>query len=232
MNQTTIAVLLAGGKGTRLASSVPKQFIEVNGRMILSYSLETLLKHAGIDGVWIVCEEAWRNQIGDEADKLKLPMEKLLGFSLPGERSRQESIRNALRDIVKLSPAHVLVHDAARPNLSVKMIDDCLEALKSHDGVMPVLPMKDTVYYSEDGQQVSKLLERDRIFCGQAPEAYDFKNYFDSNEALSLVDISKVRGSTEPAVMAGMDIAMIPGDEHNFKITTIADLERFREQIQ
>jgi 2-C-methyl-D-erythritol 4-phosphate cytidylyltransferase len=232
MKLITIAVLLAGGKGTRLASSVPKQFIEVNRRMIISFSLETLLKHAGIDGVWIVCEEAWRDQVRNEIRRLQLPMKKLLGFSLPGERSRQESIRNALRDFFKISPTYVLIHDAARPNLSSKMIDDCLEALKTHDGVMPVLPMKDTVYYSENGQQVSRLLERDRIFCGQAPEAYDFKKYYAANEALSLEDISKVRGSTEPAVMAGIDIVMIPGDERNFKITTAEDLDRFREQFR
>ena len=97
---------------------------------------------------------------------------------------------------------------------------------------MPVLPMKDTVYYSEDGCTVGKLLDRKTIYAGQAPEVFLLGKYREANRRLLPDRILAVNGSTEPAVMAGLDVAMIPGDERNFKITTRADLERFQKIIQ
>ena len=95
-----------------------------------------------------------------------------------------------------------------------------------------MLPMKDTVYLSRDGKSVSSLLNRQEIFAGQAPELFVLGKYYESNERLLPQKILKVNGSTEPAILAGMDIAMIPGDENNYKITTGTDLKRFREYIE
>lgn len=112
------------------------------------------------------------------------------------------------------------------------MIDTCVEALLGHDGVLPVLPMKDTVYVSEDGKSISSLINRSQVFAGQAPEVFALGKYYEANRRLLPDRILAINGSTEPAIMAGMDIAMIPGDEENYKITTKADLERFSEKIK
>ncbi|MDE7233113.1 MAG: 2-C-methyl-D-erythritol 4-phosphate cytidylyltransferase, partial [Lachnospiraceae bacterium] len=104
--------------------------------------------------------------------------------------------------------------------------------VSGHDGVLPVLPMKDTVYQSTDGKRVGALLNRSEIYAGQAPEAFRIGPYYEANKKLCPDRILKINGSTEPAVMAGMDIVMIPGDEGNFKITTREDLERFKEIIK
>ena len=127
---------------------------------------------------------------------------------------------------------YVMIHDAARPCLSQELIGFCLKAAGGHDGAIPVLPMKDTVYSSTDGQRISSLLERNEIFAGQAPEVFVLGKYLEANESLLPDRILQINGSTEPAVMAGMDIAMIPGEEKNFKITTQADLERFCRIIE
>ena len=126
---------------------------------------------------------------------------------------------------------YVFIHDAARPLLSAEIIADCLDGALDHDGAMPVLPMKDTVYYSRSGNVVDRLLDRSTIYAGQAPEVFLLGRYYEANRSLLPDRIWEINGSTEPAVLAGMDIAMIPGDEKNFKITTMADLERFRSII-
>lgn len=95
----------------------------------------------------------------------------------------------------------------------------------------PVLPMKDTVYCSEDGRSITSLLDRSTVFAGQAPEVFLLGRYLQASRRLLPDAILRINGSTEPAIMGGMDIAMIPGDEGNFKITTREDLERFRRII-
>lgn len=232
-----IALILSGGTGRRMGLNVPKQYIEVCGRAIISYCMESLSGHDGIDAIQIVAEEEWRDLITESMEQLTKTREpgissKFKGFSQPGA-SRQLSVLNGLKDIKEYAADsdYVLIHDAARPMLSVQMISECLDAVAGHDGVIPVLPMKDTVYSSKDGRVITSLLNRSQIFAGQAPELFVLGKYYEANVSLLPNDIMQINGSTEPAVIAGMDIAMIPGDEGNFKITTSTDLERFRETV-
>ena len=125
---------------------------------------------------------------------------------------------------------YVIIHDAARPLVSAETITACLEGCREHDGVMPALPVKDTVYYGAGGK-IESLLDRSRVIAGQAPEAFRFEKYYGANLKLLPDRILQINGSTEPAILAGMEVQYIPGDERNFKITTQTDLERFREIV-
>lgn len=225
-----IALILSGGTGTRLGESMPKQYIDAGGRMIITYCLETLAGHEEIDAVQIVADPLWQETILKEAALHNVAPGKLFGFSKPGE-NRQQSIFHGLQDIKEYAGRDdlVLIHDAARPLLSKEQIADCLAAVCEHDGAMPVLPMKDTVYFSNDGQHVSNLLDRSSIFAGQAPEVFRFGSYYEANLRLLPDKILSINGSTEPAILMGLDIVMVPGDERNFKITTQNDLKRFQQ---
>lgn len=227
-----VALILSGGSGVRLGSDIPKQYLEVKGRPVISYCIERLSRHEGIDAIQIVAAPEWQPQIIDWL-KVYDVCEKFQGFSIPGE-NRQLSIYHGLEDIRSYADDAdiVLIHDAARPLLSARMITDCLQAMEGSDGVMPVLPMKDTVYKSVDGKNVSMLLDRTQIYAGQAPEAFRIGLYYEANKRLFPDVIYGINGSTEPAVMAGMHIAMIPGDEGNIKITTRNDLERFQRFME
>lgn len=226
-----IALVLAGGKGTRLGEGVPKQYREVEGKAIIQYTLEIVSKTSQIDELWIVADESWHeyvlNGMGTDVKCL------FGGFSKPG-KTRQLSILNGLQDIRNggKEVKYVMIHDAARPLVNIELIDECFKTIGGHQGVLPVLPMKDTVYFSENGETVSSLLKRHCIFAGQAPELFDFEAYYQANKSLNTEIMMNVNGSTEPAIMAGMDIVMIPGQEGNFKITTMVDLVRFREIIE
>ncbi|MCL2254611.1 MAG: 2-C-methyl-D-erythritol 4-phosphate cytidylyltransferase [Lachnospiraceae bacterium] len=226
----TIALLLSGGIGTRIHADKPKQYITVNGQMLITYSLLTILGHEGIDAVQIIASSEWHSNITNDLPQQEKLKDKMRGFSQPGE-NRQQSILNGLTDILRYAKPDdlVFIHDAARPLLSVNMISDCLHAIGGYDGVMPVLPMKDTVYLSENGNEISKLCDRKCIFAGQAPELFRLGRYYEANLLLLPNRIKLINGSGEPAVLAGMKIAMIPGDERNFKVTTAVDLERFHE---
>lgn len=231
-----IAVILAGGTGARLSSDIPKQYIEVEGKPVIGYCLDTFFAHSSVDAVQIVADVSWRGYIQEymenSAEISKETLYKWKGFSDPGE-NRQLSIYHALEDCMEYANPEdrVLIHDAARPFVSADCIAVCFEEAERHDGVLPVLPMKDTVYLSEDGKKISSLLKREQIFAGQAPEAFRLGKYREANRALLPDRIRKINGSTEPAIMAGLDVVMTQGDEGNFKITTMADLERFRQKL-
>ena len=219
------AVILSGGVGTRLGLDIPKQYYEVNNRPIIRDVIEVLEQSDMVDGIVIVAAPEWQDYVGKQISVT----EKFIGFALPGE-NRQLSIYSGLcllRDVLDLENSIVLIQDAARPNTSKELLERCFSLEENADGAMPVLPMKDTVYLSEDGKQVSALLNRQQVFAGQAPESFRLGKYLAANEALLPDKILNINGSTEPAILAGMNIQMIPGDENNFKITTEADLKRY-----
>ncbi len=237
-----IALLLSGGTGSRIRSEVPKQYIRVGGQMIVTRSLCRLMMHGLIDGVWVVAARDWQDAIVEDVgaslrdaagdnEQYQQWKKKLLGFSAQGE-TRADSIYRGLLDLrQRMDPMDVvLVHDAARPQVSEEVITACLMACATHDGAMPVLQMKDTIYESVNGKVIGRLLERDRLFAGQAPEAFRYGRYLEAYRRIPTNQMLLLHGSSEPAVMAGMDIAMIPGEESNYKITTDEDLKRYMKQ--
>lgn len=222
-----VAIMLSGGIGTRVGGDIPKQYLEINGKRIIYYSLDTMAKSEWINKICIVASKEWQKTIMEEIDDAA--KQKIIGFAEPGE-NRQLSILNGMEFIKSyyedVSDCDaVFIHDAARPYLTEEMIEKYISAIENHDGVLPVLPMKDTVYISEDGNSISSLIDRKKIFAGQAPEVFRFGKYYKANKALLPDRIKLINGSTEPAVMAGMDVVMVPGEEKNVKVTTINDIK-------
>jgi len=246
-------ILLSGGVGARLGASTPKQYIEVNGKSILEYTLNAVKAWKNMDSLIIVADRQWWEYIDDmvrkvfseelsELDIQSRPCENFgfLGFTEPG-KNRQLSIYNALRAIKDYmgNDAVVMIHDGVRPCLSSELIERCDAAMNlrnpdqgSSDGVMPYLEVKDTVYVKDADGNISGMLDRGSLAAGQTPEFFDYGKYLKANEDLSEEEMLLIHGSTEPAVKAGMKIALVPGDEGNFKITTPEDLERFSQRLK
>lgn len=220
------AIILAGGIGSRLGANRPKQYIEVNGRPIISYCLDTFENNQIIDEIIIVVSDEWLDYVSEIVSKLS----KFSRFA-PAGSSRQHSIFNGLKFCDPRTES-VIIHDAARPNVSNNLIDECFACLNGYDGVMPVIPVKDTIYYSEDGDQVNSLLNRDHLFAGQSPECFNYDMYYTVHKSLSENDLALIKGSSEIAFMHNMRIKMIKGDESNYKITTLSDLEKFKQEVK
>ena len=218
----TYALILSGGTGTRMGLDLPKQYLEFRGKPIIEYSLSTFDRHPLIDRMIIVADRQWRGEI----DKwlCDFSIKKFAGYAGPGE-TRQYSIINGLKEIDRLGGADkVIIHDAARPLVSDKIITACLENLDGCDGVMPVLPAKDTFYLLDEQGMASKLLPRSLLAAGQAPEAFDYKKYYAANMSLSRDEVIKINGSSELALKCGLTVKTVRGDERNIKITTPNDL--------
>ena len=229
----TIAVILAGGIGSRMrtTNNIPKQYLKINNRIIISFCLETFEKDDLTDKIYIVADKLWRDVIDDCIKSAGIT--KFKGYCEPGE-TRQLSIYNSLKVISETVGAEdvVIIHDAARPLVTKDLIDECYKACEEYDGAMPVLPVKDTFYMSSDGTNISSLLKRSELFAGQAPESFKFRKYYEVHNKMSVEDIKKINGSSEIAYINGLNVKMISGDERNFKITTQEDLKNFERILQ
>ena len=227
-----IAVILSGGTGTRIGGNVPKQYLEVHGKVIIMYCLETIAKMPEIGEMVICLADEWRPFVQEELRKVGIT--KQVVYSQPGE-VRQLTIYNALKVLRELGvedDAVVVIHDAARPLVSETLLRSCIEGCQEADGVLPVLPVKDTLYLSKDGQSISSLLKRSEIVAGQAPEAFRFGKYLEVHDQMKYEDILKISGSTEIAYKAGLNIKLVPGEELNFKITTTEDLDNLKHVLE
>jgi len=217
------AIILAGGVGSRTGLDIPKQFVQVDDKPLIQYCYDVIEASEHTDLIAVVCSENYRKLI----KKAKKP----ILFVNPGE-SRQGSVINSLRTLDELSdrPRTVMIYDAARPFITVELIDRIYSALDGHDGVMPVIPVMDTVYECVDGK-VTGLLNRDVIYAGQAPELFLFDKYLYANTVLSDERLSLIRGSSEPALLYSMDVVTVFGDTRNKKITTKEDIEDLYESL-
>ena len=227
-----IAIILAGGTGTRLGGDVPKQYLTVNEKPIIAFSLETFQTHPGIDGIVIVANDEWQDYIKGVLKQYGI--DKFAGFA-PAGQSRQHSVLNGMAVAKTLEGADdetlVLVQDAARPNVSAAMIDEALR-LEGYDAALPVIPIPDTTYYSEDGREITSLLDRDKLFAGQTPETFVLNRFYAIHENMSDAELCAVRGACQLAYSKGFTVRLYPGDHANYKITTMVDLEKFKSEKQ
>ena len=211
--------------------NIPKQYVMVNDQPVINYCLKTFLENSNIGALIIGVADEWLDFVKEHVAMLN--PSKPIYYAKPGE-TRQYSIYNALyvvRDNGFSDDDLVIIHDAARPLVSDALINRCLDGCKEADGIMPVIPVKDTTYLSKDGKHIQSLLNRSHLWAGQAPEAFRFGKYIKVHDEMLREDLLKINGSTEIAFKVGLDCQMVEGDPMNFKITTPEDLSNFESII-
>lgn len=228
-----IALILAGGVGSRMRSDgFPKQYVTVLDKPVLIYTLEKFEACPDVDAIVVVAHKQWEESIFEWAKKWNIS--KLSGIASQGD-SRQASVRSGLLHCLQYSTSKddlVLIHDSARPLVTTQLISACVESAQGHDGSLPVIGVKDTIYCSHDGKTIHELTDRTTLFCGQSPEAFKLQAYLDLCKDMTSEELLQIRGSSELAFQHGWDIRMFPGEENNFKLTTAEDLTRLTKIIE
>lgn len=219
------AVILSGGVGTRMGNpNLPKQYMLAKGKPVLVYTLEQFQACPEVDCIIVVANSEWDQEIWSWAKKYGIT--KMARRADPGA-TRQESLLSGMLACEGNSDEDlVLVHDSARPLISVELISRTVAAMDGFDAVLPVLEMKDTIYQSFDGKSVSALADRSTLFCGQSPETFRLKKYLQLNLQATKEELEATRGGCELAFRNGMKIGLLLGEDQNFKLTTPGDMDR------
>lgn len=225
------AIILSGGFGKRLQSDIPKQYIYVNSIPVISYCIRQFEDNKDIDNIVIVADISWEEFITQQLQKMKC--RKFYAFAPPG-KTRQHSVLNGLKAAKNCTDDNdvVIIHDGARPLVSNKLISECVRNARLRGGAMPVINVKDTIYKSCSKERIDTLLNRNELFAGQTPEGFLFGRYYKINTDATDSELSYTNGSSMIAFKNGIDVALFPGDEGNFKITTKEDLSAFETIIK
>ncbi|MCS6891471.1 MAG: bifunctional 2-C-methyl-D-erythritol 4-phosphate cytidylyltransferase/2-C-methyl-D-erythritol 2,4-cyclodiphosphate synthase [Rhodovarius sp.] len=211
-----VALLLAAGTGSRFGGPVPKQYLEIGGRAVVRHAAEALLAEGLVAALQPVAAA------GEEGRLAAL----LAGLPcLPpvaGGASRAESVRAGLAALAARAPDVVLVHDAARPVVPRGTIPALLEALRHAPGAIPAQPVSDTLKRAAAGR-VQETVPRAGLFRAQTPQAFRYAVLVAAHAA---PDAATATDDAELLERAGHPVALVPGSEHNVKITFPEDLDR------
>ena len=218
---STVALIVAAGRGERAGTDLPKQYADVAGRPLLAWTLGAFSAHPAISGVRIVIDPAWRSVYDDAvADHdLRPPID--------GGASRQASVAAGLEALADEAPDNVLIHDAARPFVPAPLIDRVLKALETDAAVLPGLAVADTLKQC-DGDIVRATVPRDGLWRAQTPQGFHFDAILRAHrqaQGQALTDDAAV------AEAAGITVRMVEGAVENTKITGPDDLERARAAL-
>ena len=219
-------VVLAGGVGTRMGQSIPKQYLVVEGKPVLVYSLERLQNCDRIDKIVIVADPFWREDIENWLKQYNIS--KFLSFADPGV-TRQDSVFSGLTCCKAHAEGEqdiVLVHESARALASHNLICRIIDGLEGYDACMPVLPMNDSILLSYTKETIDGLLDRSTLFCGQAPESFWLLPYWELNNRLSAEERASFRADHELCFNNNWKVHCIDGEENCFKLTTPGDVDR------
>ncbi len=211
----TAAVVVAAGQGLRAGGTVPKQFALWRGKPLLRHSVEALAG-AGIAPIVVVIPAAWATTAADVLSGLPD-----IRF-VPGGATRQSSVRAGLEALAAAAPVHVLIHDAARPDLPAGVIAALVAALAQAPGAIPALPVVDSVVRGEGGLRRAAV-ERGGLFRVQTPQAFRFADILAAHRAWP--GTADAGDDAAVAEAAGLAVALVPGDERLRKVTFPADLE-------
>ena len=223
-----VVLVFAGGTGQRMRNTAcPKQFLELYGKPIIIYTLEIFQNHPQIDAIVVPCVEGWHDHLRQLAEKYGIT--KLLKI-VPGGRTSQESKLSALwalKDVCKPDDI-VLMHDAVRPLITAKVIDDNLESVKKFGNAITVDPFTETGIISEDGNTVEATIERRKLYIAKAPQTFYYKDVLEAHEAAQTMPDTTTIDTCTIMTALGKQLYFVPCDCSNIKITTPEDYYIFK----
>ena len=226
-----IALITAGGIGSRMNQEIPKQFIHVNNKPVIIYTLEAFEKNPNIDAIIVAVLKNWENVLWAYAKQYNINK---LKWVVIGGRSGHESIYNCLE---KLRNEHVptdsviMIHDGNRPLISQDIIADSLATYEKYGSAVAAIPCVEVVFKSQDKVSSCDYLNRDELFRTQTPHTYPLKSLLDAHKKWKERKLPEMPATCALMNSLGEKIYFSKGSEKNLKITTMDDLDIFKALI-
>ena len=214
-----IAAILAGGRGERVGGSIPKQLLMLKERPVIQWSVDTFHNHGKIDKIIIVSEKASISTIRSIFPESRYPK---VSAIIEGGKERVDSSAKAVFSGDYNTDDIFMIHDAARPFISPKIIDELIVTAKRHDASAVYVPVKDTIAVVENDTIVS-IPERKKMFYAQTPQVFRYGLIENAHKNFALNGTDGITDDVSLIKSMGHDVYIVNGSELNFKITTELD---------
>lgn len=221
----TYAIIPSGGESKRFGGEIPKQYLKVNGKEIIVYTLEVFQNCEMIDEIIIAAKTEYFVLLNDLKQKYNL--NKITNI-VEGGKERQDSVFNGLSSVTANDDDLVAVHDAARPLLHGKILLNALNEAKTFDSVVVAVKARDTLI--KGGKSVEEYIDRNEIYYAQTPQVFKYKILID---AMKKAFKENYIGTDESIIVkkAGYEVRIVEGDLKNFKITASPDIDLFESLV-
>ena len=210
------AIIVAAGRGQRLGASLPKAYVPLQGKPIIEYSLELFARCEQISEVIVVIhpddEQLFQGLPGVREQSIR---------RVYGGKHRQDSVLAGVR---AAAGQYVLVHDAARPCVSLSLIERVIDTMKGRGTAVPVVPITESVKRVL-GDQIVSNEDRSLLFCAQTPQGFQRRLLLDALERACAQGRYFTDEASVVSAMSGMHPWIVPGETRNIKITTETDLQ-------
>lgn len=219
------AQILAGGKGTRMGNApMPKQYLTLADKPILVHTLEKFIFENRFAAILVVCPVDW---LSYTQDLVKKYVSDPRVHVVSGGAERNDTLMKGIEYIHRCYGIHdddvVITHDAVRPFITQRIINDNIKAVLSNVAVDTVVPAIDTIVQGTENK-VEKIPVRSIMYQGQTPQSFNIKTLVDSYSHLSPVQKSTLSDSCKICLLAGEKVTLVRGENFNFKITTPYDM--------
>ena len=222
-------VVVAGGIGRRMGSETPKQFMTIGDKPIIVHTVEKFVLCNELEKIIVLTPEDWIEHTKDLL--LKHLGEKLMQrlVVIEGGAVRNETIMNSIKYIEEnygLNDDTVIItHDAVRPFVTHRIIKDNIEAVKKYGATDTVVPATDTIVEAEDGELISHIPNRSKMYQGQTPQSFRAKELRETYQSLTQEEKDVLTDATKIYVLKGKPVKLVMGESFNIKITYPYDLE-------
>ena len=231
---SNIAIIIAGGVGKRMGQSIPKQFININDKPVLVYTLESFQKHPQIDAIELICLDGWQNVARAYADQYGISK---LKWIVTGGATGQESIRNGVYNLEDKAAAGdvILIHDGVRPLLNNEVISDVIVKCQQYGNAVTSMPYNEQIFViDEDDETVTeKYIPRETLRRVPTPQAYRFdlldQKYHEAFE--KKIGIYGSAYTNTMMVDLGVKLHFAAGSDMNIKLTTPENLDFFKAYL-
>ena len=223
----TIALIIAGGTGNRMGQDIPKQFLTVNEKPVIIYTLEAFQNHPKIDAIAVVCISGWETVLQSYANQFNITK---LKYIIPGGDCGQASIRNGVYELEKHFDKDdiVLIHDAIRPMVSDEIISDCISTTLEHGNSITCIPCAEAMLQTEDSIISCGSYPREKLKRTQTPQGFKIGDICNLHREALEAGITNSVASCTLMIEMGKQVYFSKGSEKNIKLTTVEDLDIFK----
>lgn len=227
-----IALLTAGGIGSRMQQEIPKQFLHVDNKPIIVYTLEAFQNNPNIDAIIVAVLERWEDILWAYAKQFNITKMK---WVVVGGKSGQESIFNCLKRLeeekIDLNSG-IVIHDGNRPLITQDIITDSLATYNKYGSAVAAIPCVEAIFKSTNSQSSEVSIPRNELFRTQTPHTYSFRKLLWAHEEAEKRKIENTAATCVLMNLLGEKIYFSLGSEKNLKITTLDDLDIFKALIK